>query len=1683
MKMNIKKGIITTLFALGLCMSSVGLVACGKKNEGIQYKFETNGGAEISVMDAEAGENITLPIPEREGYEFEGWYTNAEFTGEPVETILAESSATYYAKWAQLYTITLDLQGGSLSTTTVSLKAGGNIYKAVAELAPTKEAAQFGAWLYNGAELAKNATMPESGITLTAKYKVAYTAEIWVENVESGEYEKTQEVVSYEYAGVEVTSSQKFAGLKEIKHDNTLVKLVLSENATENVFRHYYTRETFEVRFDPNAPDGTELTASSVTVVYGEDVEVPSDYAVEGYCLIGWANSKTGEMVYKANYIEKMLFNAEGEVEPADTVSPERDMTLYGVWAKGYEDMFGNDDYIYLLSSDAEVVYLSRGGVFFQGTYVADLSEFRFLINEEIKRGRLFESTFAYSDADRAAKTFALYEVGVGLIEDGATISFNEYNGLTYYQDNPETGHKEASTGTYVIEDGVYYVATFTEGMLAGETITFIVGTVSEERKPAFQLRNDEEYNLGTLHLLYVAEDGKLEYYEEEYRLTLNGFGTATYYQDAENYASYQYTYEDGVITLTNSNGQSVGNAYVIEADGVMGYSVKDETYAHTYEMDGGETFVMDGLYTGTYKNANGDVLFEGNYKVISSVFGGYIATVFAENGESKKFLLSQITVEIPSTEEGAEEGEMQTQTQYSAEEKLPSYYEYYYQDENATYYAPLIVFDEPEVGKAVMYGYTKAKTFEKVADCTYELDATTGLYVFTVAPVEYSEDVSSSVMDYSILKGFVCALDKDSLSYSVSYWFTVETENGETDNRKYYTSAEGGELMTVGGFAFYTVNGQTISGPYSLNESLLGIMAESGEVYLEIDEENKTFIVLTAEPYKAYAYRNGQTNQNEYLTFDGKGGVKYTIAATEEGAEDTVYVGSVEKLVETSLAGSPIYLFTSGDYSFKYISLVAGNNQYFAPYDETYNGQYESDDGRLELDGFGFTAKFTANDGNTYEGRYTIDEENAVINFLYGEETWYFDMDFEGREFTLRGQEALTYVLVDNQLFQGLYLEMDGYGKLTVYKAESQENENGEEESVRVNVDENGTYEINGDEYTLRYKNGAEEVTLVGELGGWASGGYVFHAFLVSHKEVVQVYINEQDWSVLILDDIGNAIKYDGNGRKDTGKYTIVTDNMLYFVNDSATDACIYNYNKETGEAIPSSFTAIGYFTKDLESLLFSQYGFAIFNGKDYYYYEIVNSDYLIYRQDPTNEAANEYGFVQENFGPLADEKWYNETWYYQNTGYAITFSRAEETKDEYPVLVQGDLKKPLEELIFTPSGDGEFSVTCIVKLNGMNLTGTAVREIDEDGNVETYILLAANQGYYRFDIELTYTGEDKQEQEGEGEAKEYNSYKVVGMKWIRSIYSYQYLQTYYLYYLFSNGSYIHQNNIGMLYLNEEFSSDGESGDIYVESNFFEGTETYDTFGEIISIEKGSYEPYGDMANYYKSTFVGKDGYTYHFYFMIQQHTAFRNTFGYRVYALTREEKLTTEDGYEVVVERIIGSESSMKVGNIFTLSLSKDGEKLEAESLMYKNNYVYCILREKSEDGVITSTKYYKLLFTESTSDSSGSIGGEEEESKVIPIYSKVEVTVETIKTVYTEDGTSFVDIHETEGVTLYSANGTQNAIVESVYEEGTGYTITLVNGTKYVVTVETVEGNEKVTITEVIESEEESEGTEEA
>ena len=87
-------------------------------------------------------------------------------------------------------------------------------------------------------------------------------------------------------------------------------------------------------------------------------------------------------------------------------------------------------------------------------------------------------------------------------------------------------------------------------------------------------------------------------------------------------------------------------------------------------------------------------------------------------------------------------------------------------------------------------------------------------------------------------------------------------------------------------------------------------------------------------------------------------------------------------------------------------------------------------------------------------------------------------------------------------------------------------------------------------------------------------------------------------------------------------------------------------------------------YYTKELKSILFTQYGFAVFNFNTKYYYNVTNDGVVIYLQDVDNPLANKYGFVEENFGSFDNVKDYKGDTYYQNDGFAITFTRKEETK-----------------------------------------------------------------------------------------------------------------------------------------------------------------------------------------------------------------------------------------------------------------------------------------------------------------------------------------------------------------------------------------------------------------------------------
>ena len=1718
---KIKKGLIMlTLTALMGATLAFGVACKGKS--AISVKFDVDGGEKISAVELKKGEEYQLPTPVKEGYSFEGWYTSADFSGEPVTTVVASKSATYYAKWEKMHVITVDLAGGTLSNAaTMYLKAGENVYDFMQAYVPTKEGYEFGRWLNGNEILSRNTRMPEGGLTLTAEYKVPYTVQIWEQNLAQDDY-VMRTVTGYEFVGTAFTSEQTVVGFREIISDKTVASLTISATASENVFVHYFDRETYQVTFSANYPDGTEGASVTVETLYGKEVEIPSDYTYTGYCLIGWATSASGEAVYGSNYIQNNLYGVE-DSEPI-TVMPERNMALYAVWLKGYRDMFGNGDYLFLTEKEitdeqtgettAEYsIYLSRSGIIFQGEYNAVNSSFFFTnVNDKtMVKGKLNDNgTFIYSDTTKAEYATTLFVSGKGL--QNTKIYFDEYDGITYSETRLEmVGEEEKeisyeSTGTYYIDESGYYVATFTEGELAGQTFTMVIGYVTDattgEYIRAFQVRNDEEFNLGEL-VRFAVYDNTMTYYTF-YQLILDGFGTAYMIMDEEGqYQTIRYLYDSysGLITFVDNYGEVAGAAYVMEKE-IMGQTVKG--YAmYTEELDSAYPFedgklLLDGMFNATFTKKDGTVV-KGYYTTGSSAFGSIIVDMTGDDGVDYKFMITREENEITNGDQTI------TTVSYTVEQKRSDYAEYYYKDEEAIWYGPVITVNDPEEGKATLYAFTPARTYEAISCGTLVYDEETKLYTYTAE--EYftpDVEVNTDPVDLSKVSKMVCALDTSASMYAIHYWYSYTTEEGTVTSDAYYTSTDDKSTLTlVSGIAILRKDGMIITGQYATDEDtgLTKIQAANGaSVYVKIEGEE--FTVLNYAPYKAYLLgADGDSiikktyGLTEMLSFDGFGGVTYTVTETEK-AEDSsepivkssaTYVGTYEELDEKTLHGVYVYLFkaeateTTQAIEFKFIQIPYSNSySLFAKYNEEYNGVYQSPEfGKLELDGYGYWATYKDLAGNSYESKYFIRNENE-ITFIQDEVERYFDLQEDGT-FTLRGIEYGTYVYANNQYLNNLYFEMDGYGKLTVYTMVKEE---GAEDYERKDVDVNGTYVRDGYDFTFTFTQDGVEKTMYGALGVYGQ----YPVFIEKMSGVARTYVNGNDLSVLVLDDLGNAVKHMQKGTKEYGYYTLITDEILYYVNASGTDACIYHYDVERGTAIVSKYEPRGYYTEDLESLIFTEYGFAVFGGKTRYYYDIDEDfNVTIYREAAEGEEHNGYGFIAEDFGEYETTKEYDGKTYYATDGLAINFKREAATKDEYPIA---DLKMgSISGLSFAPTGAGEFTVRGKVFIGEKDYNCYVTRKIiNEEGDAELYVTIDS----YRFDIAVTYRGDNE-------DGTSNNVYTVTRMRMMVTTCSYTYSYMYYLYYYFmgQEAADSFENTFGEIAFVCEYNVKGEKGETYAQATFGKDSNMYNTKGELMT--GGKYTVYDEegnpvtideikMSNESKTVvyvmYMESEGYQYKHYFAVGN-SMMENMLAYQTVAFVREETLTTQDGFTLNLQTVITSDFGYKSGEFYNIELIQgEGESatvIDGEAWFEKDGATYYIVREFDEEsGLITKTTYYKLAFVKDMNDSMGGEEETEEQSNIVPLLKSVTVTVEEGSTLYAENQEDYMDVNLTTGkVMVLAIDGRAWIVKSSEYNAETNtYVVMLSDQKGYTVqVVEGEEGKKHITITEIVEEEEEN------
>lgn len=1596
------------LLTAGLLLSTatVGLFgACGDKT--VEYTFNTNGGNTIESVELEPGSSYTLPVPVREGYEFLGWYTTADFAGTPVTSVQADADQTYYAKWEELCKLTLNLDGGTLSEgTTLYLKEGTSIYNFMQNYTPTKTGMEFGAWYNGDNEISSSTKITKAGLTLTAKYKNAYTIELWTQKDDLSGYEKVQaDVVAYEYAGASVTARQTLTGYKEVTKTDTVKTLTISENSASNVFKLYFDRETYLLTFNANYPDGTVAEETSQTVLYGTKVQAPVNYTADGYCFVGWATSKTGEVKFKANYIDSVLYNKTGEVAKPDDIDISRDTTLYGVWIKGIEDMFGNDDYLYLLDENSKTIYLSRGNVFFEGEYDADDKEFVFWDKNMnvLLEGKVNDNnTYTYYDSNRVGAS-TLYgwiaaEEKMGLIET-TRIILDAYDGITYSV-TAAGGTTSNSEGKYVIDENGFYIAKFTTGELANKTLTLALGsvTLNNVETPAFRLRNDEEYALGTLSRLMV-KGGSLAL-DTANKLTLDGFGTAKLNNTSYTYARDE---EKNTITLKNAYGEDVEVLRIVEDGAFKGFMSYDEELEREFTLASGAKLELNGTYKAKYVN-NGSTI-NVYYTTKSSVFGGTIVTLTGTT--EYNFLITFKEVE----EEGAT-------PECTIEERAAGYAEYYYKDADGTYYAPLLVLNETTDAPATLYAYTASRMFVKASQGTFVYNAETKQWLYTATDTFPAEDAIKEPWDLKKVTAFTCAIDSTTTSYQVNYWFSVTTSEGTKPLEKTYTATDGTTLTLVGGFAIYNENSNLITGVYYDRTDYFQIVTPTGNMFVELD--GTAFTKLDYAPYSAYLMKkDGTITQDEYVTFDGKGGATYVIKSKTPGVEDTKYIGTFKKSDDkTFFFENDVYEFTATGKTFKYIQLSTGSVYCISLQNTEYQNEYTTAGvGVLRLDGYGFKASYTDANGVVHEGRYFFDKNNVLTIVVENEGNYYIDLTADA--FSVRGSEYGDYAVIDNQYHDDLWIKLDGKGNLSLYEKDKEGNETPLSAT-------NATYVRSGDEYTLSYTLNSQAVTLKGILQS--------NTFVCEHTEATRTYVNEKDWSVLILDDYGNAIKYNKGGDKQVGKYTLITSSLLYFVNNDGTDACLYEYNVATGVATAINSTEITYCTENLETLNFTKYGFAIFNGTDRRYYNVVNSNVIIYRLPKDGESVqpNAYGFVEEAFGLFDETKTYEEKTYYKTSGSTVTFTRETTTASQYPV----NGNKLLTDLYFLPQGNGTFEVSGYVVLGGARQSCTVVRKLDKNDNVEMYVLV----GNYRYDITVAYQGENL-----DGSSK--NTYTVTGLRWMLAAPSYAYMDTYYMLYSFYGSSAAgYANNVGSIVLNREYDVDGNETSFYLTGEFGEGSKMYDVNGNVVSFDKATLDE-GDDNGIYTAKFT-KGDYVYFIRFQLANHPAFRVT-GYRLYAFTRQETLPkTTDGYTVVVQKVIASETTIyKTGGVYSVALMHNETEIEADNLyLAADNVVYYVARTE------TGATYYTVTLTE---EDLGSVG---EASKIVPKYVSATITVTSVKTVYNEDKSSFVDLDETANAIKLIKFGEKTYVALSCEYDATSdaYTVVTTSGVTYKVTI---------------------------
>ena len=280
-----------------------------------------DGDIEQTGMYVENGDTFDLPEPEREGYDFDGWFLESSYVNKVYEgsIINLSSEETLYAKWdAETFDVTLNYNDENMPNEVITVTYG-ETYDLPQ---PTKTGYVFDGW-YNGrdfyhARKISNGDMVD--LTSDTTFYAKWDAESYNVSFDTGfDNISVNNIVVYynsKYKNLRnlYTSGYTFKGwYLEDTFENKVDNSTIVTKTSDHTLYAKWDVNTYTITFNSNG--GTSVN-NTMRVTYDTTYENLPTTERTGYTFLGWYTS-SGK-----------------KIEEGNTVKITKDVTLYAKWEK-----------------------------------------------------------------------------------------------------------------------------------------------------------------------------------------------------------------------------------------------------------------------------------------------------------------------------------------------------------------------------------------------------------------------------------------------------------------------------------------------------------------------------------------------------------------------------------------------------------------------------------------------------------------------------------------------------------------------------------------------------------------------------------------------------------------------------------------------------------------------------------------------------------------------------------------------------------------------------------------------------------------------------------------------------------------------------------------------------------------------------------------------------------------------------------------------------------------------------------------------------------------------------------------------------------------------------------------------------------------------------------------------------